>query len=92
MLAWIRLLPNCPEPPKSGSVHGWLIDHLGDPDPLCDVSIAERSRKLGRLMLAQRGRRVRADYELENPVNQTMLSKQIESARKTFETCADPES
>ena len=90
-LAWIRFLPNCPQLPTSGSVHVWLIDYLRHPDPSWDAEIAERSRALGRLMLAQRDRRVHADYEMGKPVNQKVMNDQIEGLRNAFAACAHPD-
>lgn len=90
-LAWISSLPNSPQPPTCGSVHLWLISYLKSPDPMWNARIAERSKELGRLMLAQRGRRVHADYELERPVNQKVMNDQIEGVRKTFAACAHPD-
>lgn len=87
-LAWVSLLPNRPEPPKSGSVHVWLINCLRDTDPLCDARIAKRSRALALLMRAQRDRRVHADYELQKPVDQKVMNEQIKGVRETFATCA----
>ncbi|WP_157523183.1 hypothetical protein [Mitsuaria sp. 7] len=90
-LAWISLLPNCPQPPTCGSVHAWLIHHLRYPDPLWDEGVAKRSRALGQLMLEQRDRRVHADYDLKEPVDQKVMSEQIAGVRRTFAACAHPD-
>ena len=90
-LAWINLLPNRPEPPTCGSVHAWLINSLKDPDPSWEDGIAERARALGRLMREQCDRRVHADYVLQKPVDQKVMCEQIEGVRKTFATCAHPD-
>lgn len=88
-LRWEEDLPHKSSARPRGGCHEQLIERLASPSPMCDDGVAERSQALSMLLDAQRGRRITADYELTEVVDDDAMEAQIKACNAVFQTCGE---
>ncbi len=87
-LAWESGLPGRARTSgRKGGVHQQLLDRLEKPSGACTAEDKKRSNELHRLLSAQRERRVKADYELQQNVSRKEMKRQLTDARALFKAC-----
>lgn len=86
-LSWEASLRYPSQAAGSGGIHQQLIDRLKSPHPACSAAERSRSLRLGRLLEAQRSRRVQADYKRHRDVATEALQAQLNDAQRVFAEC-----
>lgn len=88
-LRWEEELTHKSSARPYGGCHEQLIERLAAPSPMCEDGVAERSHTLSMLLDAQRARRITADYELTEVVDEDAMKAQIEACNAVFQTCGE---
>ncbi|WP_423595432.1 hypothetical protein [Roseateles sp. MS654] len=86
-LAWEESLPHHGDDGGLHGLHARLIGRLLHPAASCSTRQAKRSMALAKLLNQQRGRRVAADYKLDEHVSQASVRAQLDAAKAVLLHC-----